>query len=146
MPRNFGFNLINLIMKQLIRILLLVTIIVSMPSSLEATTSISNIIARLIEIESAGNDYAIGDNGLAVGCLQIHPIMVRDVNRIANTNFTLVDRTSRSKSIQMIRIYIDHYCVGDTEEHIVRKWNGGPTGHLKNSTLKYWRKYNGQGR
>ena len=103
---------------------------------------IEEIVNNLITIESAGNNSAIGDNGKAVGCLQIHPIMVRDVNRILGKEvYTLSDRLSRQKSVEMASIYFNHYCKGDTEEQMVRKWNGGPKGDRKKSTIKYWKKY-----
>ena len=41
------------------------------------------LIPVLIHVESGGDVNAIGDMGEAVGCLQIHEIMVDDVNRIA---------------------------------------------------------------
>ena len=39
-------------------------------------------VEAVIWRESRGNSSAIGDNGKAVGVLQIHPIMVREANRI----------------------------------------------------------------
>ena len=40
----------------------------------------NDFIETMIWNESRGNDSAVGDNGKAVGCLQIHKIMVREVN------------------------------------------------------------------
>ena len=46
----------------------------------------NNLIPAMIQVESLGNDSAIGDTHLvgneAVGALQIRPIMIREVNRI----------------------------------------------------------------
>ena len=36
------------------------------------------LINAIIYVESRGNDSAIGDRNKAVGCLQIHPICVRE--------------------------------------------------------------------
>ena len=108
-------------------------------------TNILNIlIVALISIESSGNNSAIGDNGLAAGCLQIHSIMVRDVNRIFGKHYTLLDRYNRRKSVQMCKIYLRHYCTAKrlghkpTMQDMARCWNGGPNGYKKKCSLAYW--------
>ena len=106
-------------------------------------------VDAVIYVESRGNDSAVGDNGKAVGCLQIHPIMVREVNRLLAkydipTTYTLEDRYSREKSIEMFNIVSEeYYCCEDYtfEEYaeiVARRWNGGPRGDKKRSTIKYW--------
>ena len=107
------------------------------------------LVDAIIYVESRGNDSAVGDNGKAVGCLQIHPIMVREVNRLLAkydipTTYTLEDRYSREKSIEMFNIVSEeYYCCEDYtfEEYaeiVARRWNGGPRGDKKISTIKYW--------
>ena len=107
------------------------------------------LVDAIIYVESRGNDSAVGDNGKAVGCLQIHPIMVREVNRLLAkydipTTYTLEDRYSREKSIEMFNIVSEeYYCCEDYTfmeyaEIVARRWNGGPRGDKKRSTLKYW--------
>jgi len=92
----------------------------------------------LIEVESGGDPHAVGDGGRAVGVLQIHPIMVRDVNRILGYDrWTLEDRWSASESRVMLEVYLRHYGAASYEE-AARKWNGGPDGHEQRQTLKYW--------
>ena len=59
-----------------------------------------DLIDAIIYVESRGHDSAIGDRGKAVGCLQIQPICVREVNRIlrkhkSNVRYSLQDRYSR---------------------------------------------------
>jgi len=109
------------------------------------------LINAIIYVESRGNDSAIGDRGKAVGCLQIHPICVRDVNRILRKNdiplvYTLEDRYSRVKSIEMFNIIAEQYeCCEyiefmDYAEIVARRWNGGPRGHKKRATIKYFNK------
>lgn len=116
----------------------------------------NNVIASLLSIllpalagvESNNNAHAIGDNGCAVGILQIHPGYVQDVNRIAGTNFTLEDRKCADKSFQMATIYLQHYgkayyhTTGKTPtlEVLARIHNGGPCGYKKQVTIKYWTK------
>ena len=104
------------------------------------------LVDAVIYVESRGNDSAVGDNGKAVGCLQIHPIMVREVNRWVSTPYTLEDRYSRAKSIEMFNIISERYdcCEEYTfmqyAEIVSRRWNGGYNGDKKSSTIKYWNK------
>lgn len=99
------------------------------------------LLAALIAVESGGNAHAVGDGGRAVGVLQIHPVVVADVNRIAGTHYTLADRWSPVKSREICTLYLAHYCgPGASAEKMARCWNGGPRGHLKPATVGYWRK------
>lgn len=97
------------------------------------------LIDAIAQIESGGNPSAVGDNGLAVGLLQIHPITVRDCNRILGKEiYGLDDRLDPAKSREMFRVIANHYSRGQSYEVIARRWNGGPNGEKKLSTLKYW--------
>ena len=128
-------------MKKIILIL-----IVLLSVSCNASQPVS-LVEALITVESNGNDSAIGDEGRAVGCLQIWKITVDDCNRILKSNrFSYKDRLDRKKSIEMFRIYTGHYAVrrrlgkSATKESIARIWNGGPNGFKKPATIKYWTK------
>lgn len=103
----------------------------------------------LIQVESAGKDSAFNISENAAGCLQIRPIMVREVNRIlrkqGNTlRFDLSDRWSRDKSLEMFHIWREYHHPNSTDEVIARNWNGGPKGYEKESTIKYWKKVKGK--
>ncbi len=103
------------------------------------------LLDALIQVESRGDSLTIGDNGKAVGILQIHPITVRDVNRILEKRgdtirYTYEDRNSQSKSIEMFYIWKSYYHVESDFETIARCWNGGPRGMNKPSTEYYWSK------
>ena len=98
-------------------------------------------VDAVIYVESRGNDSAVGDNGRAIGCLQMHRILAKyDVP----TTYTLEDRYSRDKSIEMFNIISEeYYCCEDYTftdyvEIVARRWNGGPRGDKKKSTIKYW--------
>jgi soluble lytic murein transglycosylase-like protein len=91
-------------------------------------------------VESSGNPHAVGDGGKAVGIAQIHPILVKDVNRFAGTRYTLNDRFNPAKSKEMFNLYVEHYGKGRSVEFKARIWNGGPQGASKRTTLAYWRK------
>lgn len=97
-----------------------------------------NLIEAIIWVESRGDTLAYNKSEDALGCLQIRPIMLREVNRILGYNkFKLSDRTSRSKSIEMFNVIRGHLN-NPTDEKIARTWNGGY--NYGESTLKYWNK------
>lgn len=110
------------------------------------TADIYNAIA---EVESGTDDRAYNRNERAAGRYQIRPIYLRDVNRIAGTNYTLDDRYDAQKALEIVQIYTDHYAeiykrrTGKpiTDEVIARIHNGGGyKGALKECTEKYWKK------
>lgn len=97
-----------------------------------------NLVEAIIYVESRGDTLAYNKSEDALGCLQIRPIMLREVNRILGYNkFKLSDRTSRSKSIEMFNVIRGHLN-NPTDERIARTWNGGY--NYGESTLKYWNK------
>ena len=109
----------------------------------------NNLIPAMIQVESLGNDSAIGDRHLvgneAVGALQIRPIMIREVNRIlklqkSKKRFKRKDRFSREKSIEMFMIWKEYHHANSDFETIARNWNGGPRGYKNKRTEHYWAK------
>ena len=103
-------------------------------------TTLSNLITALIAVESSGNEQAIGDNGRALGPLQIHRGVVLDVNRITGSSYRHQDMTNRAQARAVCEAYLRHYGRGKTTEQQARIWNGGPTGDRKPVTLAYWRR------
>jgi len=104
--------------------------------------ALGRTFAAVAMVESGGDpNCKNGDAGLAVGILQIQPIMVRDCNRIlGREEYTLADRRNVSKSVEMWCIYSLHYYPNGTPEQWARAWNGGPDGPRQKCTLPYWRK------
>ena len=102
--------------------------------------NLTNLISALIIVESSGNDLAIGDQGRAIGCLQIHRAVVLDVNRITGSHYRHQDMTNRAQARAVCQAYLEHYGRGKTTEQQARIWNGGPTGDRKLVTLAYWRR------
>lgn len=82
-----------------------------------------DFIQAIMLKESGGDSLAIGRCN-DVGILQITPIMVKDANRILGAEkYTLKDRTSVSKSIEIFNIIQDHYNP-DHDFHLALKiWN-----------------------
>lgn len=106
-------------------------------------------VESVIKVESNDNDSAYNKKEEAVGCLQIRPIMVNEVNRILERDnimfrYTMEDRWDRELSIEMFEIMAEQIdcCEGLSQEEffemVARKWNGGYRGHEKPSTLAYW--------
>jgi len=102
--------------------------------------NLTNLITALIAVESGGRDSAIGDQGRALGPLQIHRAVVVDVNRFTGSHYRHQDMTNRAQARAVCEAYLRHYGRGATTEQLARRWNGGPTGDRKTATLGYWRK------
>lgn len=108
------------------------------------------LVEALIQVESQGNDNAIGDKHLedkAYGCLQIRKPCVSDVNKIFGTNYTADQMLgNRQLSLWVFNKYMELYAnvrkLGRpvTDEDRARIWNGGPTGYKRDSTIPYWEK------
>ena len=103
-------------------------------------TTLSNLITALIAVESSGNDLAIGDQGRALGPLQIHRGVVLDVNRFTGSHYQWQQMTNRVQARAVCAAYLTHYGKGCTTEQLARRWNGGPTGDRKTATVAYWAK------
>ena len=100
----------------------------------------NNLIEAIIYVESRGDVNAYNAKENAVGCLQIRPIMLREVNRLLGYNkYKLADRWNKVKSIEMFNVIKEH-TTNPTDEKLARNWNGGWNGYKKQSTLKYWQK------
>lgn len=104
-------------------------------------------VEAVIWRESRGNANAIGDGGKAVGVLQIHPIMVREANRIIamkggeKETYTYADRYSREKSIEMFKIVQDFH----NKEHDMVKalqiWNKNHPDSYRNDIMSKYNAY-----
>lgn len=104
------------------------------------------LMAALIAVESGGNDRAVGKWG-ELGCLQIGPAALDDVNRIQDQiHFTATDCFDRERSKIICTIYLDHYAAAGrlgrepTDEDRARIWRLGPLGWLKRKSIPYWKR------
>jgi hypothetical protein len=110
-------------------------------------------LAALIMVESGGNPAVVGDQNLAnhaYGVCQIRQPYLDDVNRIAETHWTMEEvaaseKLSRWCVVQYVRHYGNRYerLTGKplTEEIAYRIHNGGPDGWKKASTDPATRKF-----
>jgi hypothetical protein len=108
------------------------------------------LIEAIIQVESGGDDNAIGDRHLinkAYGPMQIRKPYVDDVNRIYKTTYRAEDCLgNRDLSIDLFKKYMAIYATAKllghepTQEDMARIHNGGPNGWKKLSTVPYWYK------
>ena len=116
-------------------------------STILAETHVNEIMKVLKEIESRGNTNAIGDNGRAVGILQMHKIAVRECNRLFGTTYTYEDRYDETCSEEMYTLlttygiarFIYKHGYYPNEAYIVRLWNFGL--YQKQHENGYYKKY-----
>jgi len=105
------------------------------------------ILFLIGHIESGHNPQAIGDNGKAIGHLQIHEACVQDVNRHFKTDYCHTDMDIPELAIEVFYKYIaigEHLFIKKhgrfpEEKDIVLFWNHGIYYQPKKS--KYYEKY-----
>tara|TARA_R110000851_G_scaffold43505_1_gene107503 strand:- start:1293 stop:1766 length:474 start_codon:yes stop_codon:yes gene_type:complete len=114
---------------------------------LDLTPQQTELIDALIQIESNGNDDAVGDNGNAIGCLQIWKIYHTDATERSNIGGKYLDCYTRSYAIMVFDAYMQRYArsawtdpLKFDAEKVARIHNGGPKGYKKTATIKYWNK------
>jgi hypothetical protein len=99
------------------------------------------LIAALIWVESKGVNNA--RNGDAVGCLQIRPCVLVDVNFSYHTHYRPDDRLSRKKSTEICRKYLLLYRGKfSSEAEYAACWRFGPVGsrRMPFASAIYWLK------
>ena len=78
--------------------------------SVNAVEVSSRLLHALKMAESGCKSDVIGDNGKAVGILQLHKVYVDDANRIVGyKKYSYNDRYDVRKSEEMTRIVLTHY-------------------------------------
>ena len=108
--------------------------------------TIMTLILAMIQVESSGNDLAVGDNGASWGCLQLQAAYVQDAAEYAKQDWKHSDAFDRQKAIDITLAYMARYATEKrlgrpvTAEDIARIHNGGLNGYKKESTKKYWAK------
>ncbi len=118
-------------------------------------SSFEDLLDAIEWVESRGDANAVGDNGKAVGCMQIWKSYVDDCNRIHNMScnalmvrhpaYKYSDRLSRDLSRSMASLYMIYYwertqSATNMFEFMARIHNGGPDGYKSPDTEKYWLK------
>ena len=94
------------------------------------------------QVESSGrtDKNIIGDNGKAIGPLQIHLSNWKDAtdfDKSIGGKYSDCHKLEYSKLI--FDAYLRRYGKGKTAEDRARIWNGGPKGYEKSATKRYWK-------
>ena len=105
------------------------------------------LLDALIQVESSGRDDAVGDKGKAIGCLQIWQPYWYDATEFSGIGGSYKDCFSRAYSKRIVDAYMKRYAREAwtstkkfDAEKCARIHNGGPKGHTKKATEKYWKK------
>ena len=107
----------------------------------------TELVNAIIQVESNGKDDAVGDNGKAIGCLQIWKPYWLDATERSNIGGKYLDCFSRDYAVRIFDAYMKRYArdawtdpAKFDAEKVARIHNGGPKGYKRKSTEKYWRK------
>jgi len=96
-------------------------------------------------VESSLNPALVGDNGGAIGVLQMHKAYVQDAAEFAKKDWVHEDCLEPEIAVKIFRAYMARYATKKrlgrkpTLQDIARIHNGGPNGYKKDSTLRYWK-------
>ena len=128
-------------------IALLLSLALSSPAFAQYTPQQEALLDALIQVESSGRDDAVGDNGNAIGCLQIWKIYHTDAVEFSGIGGTYKDCFNRDYAKKVVDAYMKRYAreawtnpAKFDAEKVARIHNGGPKGYRKDATKKYWKK------
>lgn len=100
----------------------------------------SALVAAIRQVESGGDDLAVGDGGRARGAYQIHARAWKDACEFGGVKWSYDLAFSEPHARQAMRWYWSRYKAYTNEER-ARLWNGGPGWRKKlKATDDYWRK------
>lgn len=106
-------------------------------------TALNKFLNALHQVESSGRTgHIVGDNGKALGPLQIHKSYWEDVKHIVGGNYNDVENLNYAKKV--VLAYLHRYGKkafqqGDWET-LAKIHNGGPNGAKNPNTQRYWEK------
>lgn len=100
------------------------------------------LLNAMYVVESSCGKNLVGDGGKAIGPYQIWEAYWRDaVQHDPSIGGVYADCMGKEYSERVIRAYWSRYAPkGATAEQLARIHNGGPSGHKRSSTVKYWKK------
>jgi hypothetical protein len=102
----------------------------------------ARLLDALRQVESHGNDRAVGDNGKAIGPYQIWYSYWKDAVEFDKTlGGSYEDCYKPDYARRVVIAYLSHYAPKNASyEQLARIHNGGPKGDKNNKTVKYWNK------
>lgn len=111
----------------------------------EARTKLRPLLDAIATVESGNDNEAVGDKGKALGSFQLWRVYWKDAtDHCADLGGTYDDVKGRTYAERCVVAYWLRYAKqavaeGDHEK-LARIHNGGPKGHRKDATVKYWAK------
>lgn len=119
---------------------------IASPAHALSEKELTDVLAAIRVVESNNNPNAVGDNGKAIGVYQIWKVYWQDATEFSNIGGVYLDCYNTDYADRVVRAYMDRYATAKrlgrtvTQEDIARIHNGGPNGHKKSATVKYWKK------
>lgn len=102
------------------------------------------ILNAIRQVETGGHpdpENAVGDKGKAIGPYQIHRVYWQDaIEYDPSIGGTYNDCRNERYARRIVLAYMSRYCKRWDNETVARIHNGGPKGHTKTATVKYWNK------
>lgn len=121
---------------------LLATLAAAVPPPSDYDTD--RILNAIRQVETGGEAdpaNAVGDGGKAIGPFQIHKVYWQDaVEYDPSIGGVYADCKDEAYARRIVIAYLSRYCKSWSDETVARIHNGGPRGHRKAATVKYWRK------
>lgn len=130
-------------MKKILILILLTVSVVAKAHTPELEKKWGAVIEAIAQVESERNPLAVSKNGRYVGYLQIGSSMVSECNKINGyKKYTLADRKSRQKSIDMFIDFQEKHNPTGNMEYAIRLWNSGDRQCMsrKSRTQGYYRR------
>ena len=116
--------------------------------SINAANLDNKFVHALHMVESGGRvGKIVGDNGRALGPLQIHKSYWQDAVTFDDTiGGSYSDCTKLDYSIKIVNAYLNRYAekaiLSKDYKKLARIHNGGVKGNNKEATIEYWNKVN----
>jgi hypothetical protein len=114
--------------------------------ALHSNATDDRFFKALHQVETSGRvGHIVGDNGKALGPLQIHRVYFQDASEFdpsLGKNYNQVTNFDFAKRVvtAYLKRYVPSAVAKKDFETLARVHNGGPNGHKKQATLKYWDK------
>lgn len=108
-----------------------------------ARANLRPFLDALAQVESRGKDDAVGDNGKAIGRMQIWQVYWKDaLAKCPKIGGTYQDCTSKVYAERIVVAYLLRYAPNAVAskdwQTLARIHNGGPKGATKAATRGYW--------
>lgn len=132
----------NIIIAALILTGILAALAAAVPPPSDYNTD--RILHAIRVVETGGESdpaNAVGDKGKSIGPFQIQRGYWQDaIDHDPSIGGVYEDVKNEEYARRIVIAYLSRYCKSWSDENCARIHNGGPSGHKRKSTVKYWRK------